>query len=388
VFKMIIVSGELGGYMVGGQTWAFLNYLIGMKRLGHDIFFYEETRGTPSIHDKRISPAQSVKYVSSLMKKFKLGNYAMNFRGKLLGADEKELNDAIRNADLLINMNGRLKSEDIKNKIKKTVYLDIDPGFTQLWCCGVNNKEYSAFARNKIKEYKANLQNHDLHFTIGQNIGNNGCMIPTLGIKWKKTLHPALLDIWTPNPKKHDRFTTVSHWDGGMGAYYKGEFYGYKFMEFLKYIDLPRRVDQQFEVATYRMKERILNRFKRNKWIITNSRKCSKNIETYKKHIEDSKGEFSVVRNGCIKSNCGWIGERNIAYLCAGKPVILQDTGFSEFLPTGKGLFAFTNMQEAVDAVNDVNKDYEYHCKEARKVAEKYFDSDKVLGKMLKQCGV
>jgi len=385
---MIVISGELGRYLVGGQTWAFLNYLIGIKRLGHDIFFYEETRETPAIHDKQISTIQAVKYASSLMKRFKLGKYAMNFRGKLLGVDKKELNDAIRNADLLINMNGRLKSEDIKSKIKKTVYLDIDPGFTQLWCCGVNNKKYSAVARNRIRQYLKNLQNHDLHFTICKTMGEKDCRVPTLGIKWKKTLHPALLDVWTPKPKKHNRFTTISHWDGGMGAYYKGEFFGYKFMEFLKYIDLPSKVDQQLEIATYRMKERILERFKRKGWIMSNARKCSKDIVAYKKYIEDSKGEFTVVRNGCIKLKCGWIGERNIAYLSSGKPVILQDTGFSKFLPTGKGLFAFTNMQEAVDAINEVNKDYEYHCQEARKVAEKYFDSDKVLSKMLKQCGV
>ncbi len=372
----IVIGGGFGGYISGGQSWAILNYIIGFKKLGHDVFFYEELLDIKNTAG-HINFQEYIREIDCMLKKFKLGKiYCIDYRGDVVGISKEKFHTILKRAKLFININGIIQSESIKAKVKKSIFLDIDPGLTQFWC-------------EQYPEYMSRVKNHDLHFTIGKNIGNKDCHVPACGIHWLKTSHFAVLDIWKPKKNKNDAFTTITHWDSGDGVFYKKKYFGYKSVEFMKYINLPKKVkNQAFEFSTYGMDDATSTNFKEKGWFISDSRKYSKNIFTYKKYIEDSYASFSVAKNAYVESKCGWIAEREIAYLASGKPVVLQDTGFSRSFSTGKGLFTFKNMSGAVDAIKEINSNYAYHCKAARKIAEKYFDSDVVLKKLIADCRV
>ncbi len=84
-----------------------------------------------------------------------------------------------------------------------------------------------------------------------------------------------------------------------------------------------------------------------------------------------------------MKSHSGWFSDRSVCYLAAGRPVILQDTGFSHWLPTGEGLMAFSTIEDAAHCLEQASADYDHHREAARRLAEELFSFDVVLPRLL-----
>jgi len=257
--------------------------------------------------------------------------------------------------------------------------LDTDPGFTQFGMPEVPTPSSPGCA---------SPYDFQFHFTIGERIGQPDCPIPTHGLRWRPTRWPIALELvpaqFTPEAKY---FTTVMSWSSRRPILYKGEQYGQKDIEFLRLIDLPQRIGPVFEIAlagSYAPREKIAAAG----WKLVDPLKVTATPQTYRDYIAQSRGEFGVAVNLEVKARSGWFGDRTAAYLASGKPVVVQDTGFSEILPCGEGLFAFRDEAGVRDAVETINKDYRRHCDAARRVAEDYFDADKVLGEMLRACGL
>ena len=409
----IVVTGQIARYPLGGVTWDWLNYLLGLKALGFKVHYFEDGSDWfyNPVKNTVMQTDYNLKYLKKVMSHFKFDwtylsrereyNLSKEVNNKLFG--NKDFKNIINSADAVINIAGSSNmqklNEDFKIDNAKKIFVDGDPMLNQL---KIVNKD-----RNLMESINA----HDKFFTYAENIGNKDCEIPlSKSIDWKPTRFPVFLDSWNHKSNKiENKFTTVANWQSYKGFRYKGKTYsGCKSIEFVKLAKVPKLSKQKLELAiiadtkekknsllkkTLKDKSWIsnvnnLNKMKAGGWKIADARKISKDWNAYKNYINSSKGEFSVAKNMYVKAKTGWFSCRSTCYLAAGKPVVLQETGFSKFIPTGKGLFSFSNLQEAADAVKEINKDYEYHSKEARKIAEKYFDSDKVLGKMLKQCGI
>jgi hypothetical protein len=256
------------------------------------------------------------------------------------------------------------------------VFLDADPGFTQFKISPTACAGYAS-------PYEFNH-----HATFGVRIGKPDCPIPTHGLNWRPTRPPIALDLVQPRFTPDARFfTTVMSWTAYGNVEYRGETYGQKNVELLKLIDLPRRAGRQFELALAGP-DAPTDRLRAAGWEVTAALPATIDVEAYLDYIGRSRGEFSVAKNAYVKTRSGWFSDRTANYLAMGKPAIVQDTGFGESLPCGEGLFAFSTVEDVIAAVEKINADYARHSRAARRIAEGYFDSNRVVGQLLKQCGL
>jgi hypothetical protein len=256
-------------------------------------------------------------------------------------------------------------------KIPARALIDTDPVFTQI----INLTDPDRRALSSL---------HTVFFSFGENIGLSHCIIPNDGFPWQATRQPIVLDAWpvTPGPE-NGKFTTVMQWDSYPACEYKGNRYGMKSESFRDYIDLPEKgTDSIFEIAMGSPSApRDVLRSKG--WTLCNPLEISRDPWTYQRYIQQSKGEFSVAKHGYVVSQSGWFSERSMVYLASGRPVVIQDTCFSDWLETGSGVLPFNTPEEALAGIEDINRRYEFHCRAARAVAEEYFDARKVLRRLV-----
>jgi hypothetical protein len=381
-----IVSGALATkYLNGGNAWTRLSWVLGLKKLGFRVYFIEQI-GRDSCVDASgaVAPFEqcvNAGYFEQVCEQFGLwGAAALVYENgeRTHGLSYAELVDVARSADLLINISGHLTLERLKGPRCWKVYFDDDPGFTQFWHAAGN-----AGPR---------LAGHDFYFTIGENIGTPSCPIPTGDIPWRRMRPLVVLGQW---PVSHegarDRFTTVASWRGPYGpVQYGGQTYGLKVHEFRKVFELPERARQMFEIALsiHPADEKDLNQLRQHGWKIVDPRAAVPDPGAYRRYVQTSGGEFSVAQGVYVQTGSGWFSDRTACYLASGKPVLVQDTGFSRNYPVGEGLVAFRTLEQAVGGAERILRDYDSHCRAARALAETYFDSDKVLGKVLEEVGV
>ena len=257
-------------------------------------------------------------------------------------------------------------------RFRRTALVDIDPGLLQFW---ISRKQLS-------------VPRHDFYFTISENVGKPGGRIPDCGLDWIPIQPPVCLERWpyTFDPRA-EAFTTVSIWDSSDWVVDREEEYeNTKRVAFLEFAELPRLTRQPLELALFLRTERDLveqRDLQSRGWRIRHSREVAENLENYQTHIQRSRGEFSCAKPSYIKLQTAWVSDRTVCYLASGKPVVVQDTGPSAFLPNGEGMFRFTTPEQAAGALEAINADYEHHCRAARKLAEDHFDARKVAGRIL-----
>ena len=381
--KSIVVSGALANKCFnGGEAWVRLNWCLGFKRLGLDVFFVEQISRENCVDTTgAVTPFESsvnLAYFEKVTGQFGLSECAALIYDngeQIYGPSHGQLLAWADSAELLVNISGHLSWEPLWRRLRRKAYVDIDPGFTQFWhAAGMPGPR---------------LAGHDFYFTIAENIGTSPCSIPTGNIPWRPIRQPVVLDLW---PVCADgiprRFTTVASWRGPYGPVaYGGKTFGLKVHEFRKFIELPRRLQQTFEIALqiHPADARDLDLLRANGWQIADPRAAAADPFRFRRYVQQSGAEFSVAQGIYVETQSGWFSDRTVRYLASGKPALVQDTGFSRCYPVGDGLLAFRTLEEAVRGAEEIARNYERHCQAARALAEHYFDSDKVLGRLLEE---
>jgi len=376
----IILSGMVAADPhQGGATWAVLQYALGLTRLGHEVVLVDPA-SPESIrpHGAGLDQSDNAVYFRQVTEDFDLPQAALMLAGtqETVGISYQELRRHARSADLLLNINGLLADEELLAGIPVRVYLDIDAGFNQLW--------------HATQGIDRRFGGHTHHVTIGQGIGEEWSPVPTCGIDWEKTVQPVVLSEWpVADGIREDALTTVGNWRGYGSFEHDGVFYGQKAHSLRELIGLPTRTDEQFllALAIHPDEKKDLAALDGNGWRLVDPATVAGTPAAYRRFIQGSKAEFGLVKQGCIAAPCGWFSERSVCYLASGRPVIAQETGFSRFLPTGEGLFAFTTEDQALFAIEELRGDYKRHAAAARAIAEEHFDSDRVLTRLLERVG-
>ncbi|HWP58456.1 MAG TPA: hypothetical protein VNL14_11250 [Candidatus Acidoferrales bacterium] len=384
----IIVTGLIATHRFqGGVTWDYLNVVLGLKRLGHDVYYLEDTGGWPYHLDGAIAydPKPTVDHLAGVMAAFGLAaNWAYHFptRPQWFGLSDRKREEVVRSADMLINVSGTLERPDRYRQAKKLVYVDTDPVFTQIKAAGSD------------PEFRARVNAHDVHFSFGETLGEE---LPDTGHLWHPTRQPVVLDEWRSTAAPRNAFTTVMNWSSYDVIRYRGRTYGQKDIEFVKFLDLPQRVSPiPLELALHKAvswpsQEADPGRcgsapreiLRERGWRIVDPIEVCADFASYRRYIQASKGEWSVAKNAYVAGRSGWFSCRSACYLAAGRPVVVQDTGFSRALPVGEGIVSFSSLEEAEAGIREVEGNYERHAKAAREIAEAYFDSGKVLARLL-----
>jgi hypothetical protein len=382
----IVVTGLLGQYAFGGVTWDYIQYLLGFRALGHDVWYLEDSGAWPYDPVKQTVSddcTYNVGYLRGMMASFGFGDrwiYRNGADGKFHGAGETTARDLIRNADLLVNVSSAGWLKDYDFGVKHQMFIDGDPMFCQVGLLDPKNAAYAERVRA-----------HDSHFSFGLNLGAADCLAPDTGIRWKKTVQPIALDWWPAQADEGlDRFTTVMNWASYAPVEWQGKLYGQKDLEFDKFKQLPQRTPQHLEMAMGQGVggKRPTEELRALGWIILEAGDVLPDHTSYHEFLRTSKAEWSVAKHGYVAARTGWFSCRTACYLALGRPAVVQETGWSDHLPAGDGLLAFNTLDEAVDAIADINDHYAEHQGAARALAEQYFDAKKVCGDLLVQAGI
>ncbi len=381
----VIVFGILFFYPLAGVTYQFLHYLIGLRRLGYDPYYVEDSGRwvyDPRLNDMSPDATGNIAALRPILEAHGFGDrWAYRGRypgGQCHGMTEAQLLQLYRDADAFLNVTGAQEIYEEHMACPRRIYVESDPFVMQ------------AREANGDEGTIALLSAHDTHFTFGENIGQPDCGIPPSRFTWLPTRQPVVMDLWeTAPPPPGAPYTTITTWHNkGKDVQYRGDtYYWTKDREFEKFLDLPRRRDAAFELAVG-VDEETAARLRANRWRLASSVEVSSGIDPYRRYIEGSRGEFTVARDQYVRPNTGWFSDRTACYLAAGRPVITQETGFSAFLPTGTGLFGFRTMDDVLAAVDAIEGDYERHAKGARAVARECFAAETVVGSLMSRAGL
>jgi hypothetical protein len=369
---MIVVAGALAQRPARpGHAWVFLQYLLGFKRLGRDVLLLDRLPANTSSTEA----AAMTKWLESVMQFAGLSQaWALAMPdGSYLGRSRAAVRDAVRSCELLLDVNGFLTGDDILGVASKRVFLDIDPGFIQMW---------------KSLGLADVVSGHDLFVTVASRMGMPGCRIPTLDVEWTTIKPPVVLERWPVTPvNQSGAFTSIATWRGPFGPLeYEGDTYGLRVHEFRRFLGLPGKTDGRFEVVLDidPGDERDRNALLGYGWLLQDPASTVPDLGPYRDYITRSKAELCVAKSMYVRTRSGWFSDRSACYLATGRPVVAQETGFSDSLPTGEGLVSFDTIESAAAGIRQIEGDPTTHGRAARRIAEEYFDSDIVLTKLLR----
>ncbi len=340
----IILAGTIGRSGLGGQAWACLQYLLGLRALGHDVYYLEDCGDTTFVWDwEKEEWNYELDYPSAYVEKcltpFGFGDrwiYRTNAgsRGMSLG----KFLTLCANTDLLVLRASPLSVWRTEyERPRRRAFIDVDPGFTQI---AVANGEHGM---------REGIARCEKRFTIGQRIGLEDCPIPKCGGPWLKTLPPIFLPEWPFAESAATYFSSIVRWQGFREAKYGGVSYGQRDQQFPKYLELPRRTSQKFQLALMGTDPENLTR---HGWDVSAGEVISRTPELYREYIQQSRGEFSVPKHGYVAARSGWFSDRSVCYLASGRPVVIEDTGLRDWLPAGPGSFRFDISKKPLRPLN------------------------------------
>ena len=373
----IIVTGLIAQYPLGGVTWDYIQYPLGLQRLGHDVFYFEDTGQwpyDPHAGGLATQPHSNVRYLADVMDRFGLRDrwaYRYPWRSQWFGISDTKRRDILKSADVLINVSGTLARLDDYRGVRKLVYIDTDPVFTQV-----------KLARGQT-DFAKLVNGHDVHFSFGEALPGRA---PPTDQNWRPTRQPVVLSEWPTSTECRPVLTTVMNWTSYKPLDHGGKSYGQKDIEFRRFLDLPQKVSPTvLEIAVNAGKTRRTpyDLLKHKGWRVVSPEKECGDLDSYRSYIQSSRAEWSVAKNGYVVGQAGWFSCRSACYLAAGRPVIVQDTGFRKSLPVGCGILAFCTMEEAVAAIRQLESAYRQHSEAALDIAKAYFDSARVLNDLI-----
>lgn len=377
------------GYFVrcplGGMAWHHLQYAIGLAQLGHEILFIEDSGDEPwACYDPQrgitdADPSYGLRFAHATFQQVGLGRrwaYHDALGSRWHGPAASGVGAFCRSADVLLNLSGENPLRSWVLDIPVRVYVDTDPVFTQL-------RHLTSTARLE------RARQHTAFLTFGENWSRSGHSIPDDGFAWRPTRQPVVLDAWPATAiRDSGRFTTVMQWDNTLQdapREFAGTRFGRKADSFPPYMDLPALSGLPLEIALGG-EAAPRSELRARGWSVRDPLQVTRDPWTYQRYIQHSRGEFSVAKSAYVVSRSGWFSERTAVYLASGRPAVVQDTGFTDWLDAGEGIIAFDSPPSAAAALRDVQRRYEVHRKAARSVAERMFDSRLVLRRLLEQC--
>jgi hypothetical protein len=375
---VVIATGDTSATPeFAGSTWVRLQYLLGFERLGFRTYWIDRLGRVEPRRTRRSAEYFATRFDQTARTFEFADRYSIVYQGgeSYFGMGREQIDDLIGDADLLLTIGAKLPADCPLLRIARRAYLDVDPGFTQAWAL----------------DWDLGLDRHHVLFTVGQSVGRPDFVLPIGGRRWHVTLPPVVLEQW---PVANDRagacFTSVGDWRTKQLAEYQGESFGDKRSEFLRFLTLPRQSARVIELALCIGAADFddIRRLCEHGWHLVNPAIHTGDPLAYREFIRYSRGELSVAKNGYVKSRSGWISDRTPCYLASGKPAIVQSTGFEHALPVGEGLLTFDDLHGAIACLERVDADYERHCAAARALATTYFDSDRVLRRMLERAGL
>jgi hypothetical protein len=403
----IVVTGLIAQHpLLGGISWHYLQYVLGLRRLGHEVYYFEDSGQWPYNFDGGATGndwtsydcSENVTYLNSLMRRFGLENrwaYRFPIGDQWYGLSDNKRTEILKRADILLNVSGSLEFPDNYRQVRRLVYIDTDPVFTQV-----------KLARGE-QDFCNRVDAHDVHFSYGECLSAS---IPRTGHNWQPTRQPIVLSEWHPSNTPRNGFTTVMSWTSYKPLAYADKTYGQKDLEFYRFLDLPRKVNPvklelslsniehvNWRTRTDNMPPEVLELMKgksewnardlltRAGWNVVDATETCRDLDSYRNYIHSSKAEWSVAKNGYVQGQPGWFSERSACYLASGRPVVVQDTGFPAVLPVGEGILAFKTLEEAIGSIEEVEANYARQAKAARAIAEEYFNSEKVLTRLIEE---
>jgi GT2 family glycosyltransferase len=385
--RKVVVLGMMTKMPVAGVVWQTMHYVLGLERLGCEAYYVETHARTPSMLMRREDDESALiaaNFIARTLRRFDLPDRwafrALHDDGRCYGMSERGLERLIGSAELLVNLHGGTEPLPELAATGRLVYVETDPVQLQLEL-HANRKETTDF-----------LEPHCAFFTFGENIGKPDCGLPApRQFDFHPTRQPVVLNLWAELSAGAGRaFTSIGNWrQNWRDVRFQGETYTWsKHHEFLKFIDLPERSGREFELALSSYEERDRRLLEQKGWRVRDALEFSEDLDTYRGYIAASRGEFTVAKDQNVRLRTGWFSDRAATYLAAGRPVITQDTGFSNVLPTGAGLLPFVDLDDALRALEDVEGDYPGHCAAAEEVAHECFAHDAVLGRLLADVGI
>lgn len=383
----IVVLGTLALNPFAGMAWMHMQIVAGLRRLGHDVYYFEITSKWPYDPLRRHvvdDSSHPVAYLARVADSFGLGDrwaYRRSYSdSEWFGLDRSIAEDLLAHADLVLNVTGATRPAKEGLEGSNLVLFGTDPGPLEVG--------YDQGDEDTVTLIDA----HKAIVTYGENVGNADCPLPALPRLQSRTRQPVLLDLWHDGPPSRSEFTTVCNWkQGKLVMKLRGTTYFWsKHHEFLKFADLPARVRWPIELAIGRlgnMNPDARTMLQSKGWQLVDGHDFSTDPWGYRDYVRQSRAEFTVAKDLNVRLRTGWFSERSACYLAAGRPVVTQDTGFGKAIPTGEGLFAFTTLDEVAEAFEAINSDYERHSRAARGIAEEYFHAEKVLATVLDDLG-
>lgn len=381
----IIVFGIAFWYPLAGVTYQFLHYLIGLRRLGYDAYYVEDSGRwvyDPRANDLSPDASGNVAAVAPVLEAHGFaGRWA--FRGNYpggcsYGMTEDQIMRLYGEADAFLNVTAAQELRDEHMQVPRRIYVESDPFPAQVR------------AAQGDEGTLATLAVHDTHFSFGENLHAPDCLLPTGDVTWLPTRQPVAVELWEDGVTSNGRpYTTITTWHNeGKDIDFRGSrWYWTKDRAFKQHLDLPARTGTGFELAVGDDEEAV-RLLSEHGWARTDSMRVSADVNAYRSYIQRSRGEFTVARDQYVRPRTGWFSDRSACYLAAGRPVITEDTGFGKFLPTGEGLFAFSTTDEAVAAVEEIEADYARHSDAAQELAREHFAADKVVGSLMERAGL
>jgi hypothetical protein len=387
--KRIVVMGFMGSIPIAGVIWQHIHYIVGLQRLGHDVYYIEDSARLPynaQTFDTSNDYSYAARILAQLAHEFGFER-RWAFCARYLpekptaGLRFRKIQQLYIEADAILNVCGTQEFNDDLLRSDSILYIESDPGVEQIK------------VDKGIRSTAEYLGKHRALFTFGENIGSRRFHVPLHNLKWLPTRQPVVTDFWKTNrvPGNAAVFTSIANWStsGLKDIEWRGEKYLWsKSREFLRFVTAPKKSDEPFELATDIKDEETRETFLANGWRFCSPHQMSVNYWQYRDYIRRSKGEFTVAKDQYVRLHTAWFSDRSACYLAAGRPVITQETGFTDHYGNHGGLFAFKSLGEIAAAVRAINADYKKHSCAARAVACEIFEAEKVVGQILERAGV
>ncbi len=379
----VVVLGITAQYPMAGVTWQAMHYLAGLRALGCDVFYVEDSGAPPydpASGGVAIDPSPNVAYLATVMRRLDLAErwaYWDAQRDVWHGLDAPQVRALYGSANAIFNLCGATRLRPEHRQGARLCYVETDPIYEQI---RVANGDADSIAF---------LAEHDLLFTYGELLGTPSCTVPVERFTWIPTRPPVALDEWAPRDPG-TAYRTVATWENkGKNVEFRGETYQWtKHRNFLRMIDVPRQARTRVELAMDPLDAGVRADLERHGWTLVDPRPISADVDAYRGFVEGARGELTVAKDIYVRPRSGWFSDRSVCFLAAGRPVVTQETGFSERVPSGRGLLAFATVEEAAAALRTVEGDYASHARAAREIAAEYFAAERVLGAMLDAAGI